>query len=113
MENLLTVRFRCSDTDAAQWETILKGLTLLELGATLQDRFDYFGTAAADKLEEMLEAYEPDYWSCEWYRRVEGGIAFQLNSGQEAASFAEALQELLTLSRANDIEVRQWHDDGE
>ncbi len=111
MEAITHIRFLCPAEDSAQWEIILKGLSEQQWGATLQDRIDYFGTAAAEKLEEMLDEYDPTCWNCEHWSRTTKGFEFQLYSGIEAEEFAESLEELLKLCRATNIEIDVQYDD--
>ena len=67
MEAITNISFHYPDEDAEHWQTILKGLSEQQWGATLQDRIDYFGTQAAEKLEEMLPklshpTFSPQTW---------------------------------------------------
>jgi hypothetical protein len=112
MEGCLSATFSCPAEDVNQWKTILQGLANQQWGAALQDRIEYFGQAASNKLEIIMDEYPMEYWYCESWSRTDEGFRFELMTGSQGEEFGNALVELLELCRAKAVNIDiDWDDE--
>ena len=112
MEGTIRIKFSCPSEDIDQWQTILQGLAEQQWGAILQDRIEYFGQAASNKLEAIMGEYPMEYWYSELWSRTDEGFRFELMTGSQGEEFGNALVELLELCRAKDVNIDiDWDDE--